>query len=155
MRIAVGTDHAGFEIKKRVVEWLRLKRHAVEDLGVDSPEPSDYPDIAEKVARYVAAGHAEQGVLICGTGNGMAMAANKVLGVRAAVCNDEFSAEMARRHNHANVISIGARLVAEELMLRILDRYLSSKEEGGRHDRRVGKIARIEGSARRKGKRRK
>lgn len=144
MKIAIGTDHAGYEAKNRIAEWLKSEGHDVDDLGVHSPEPFDYPDIAETVGLAVVSGAAEQGILICGTGVGMSLAANKVRGVRAAVCNDEFSAEMARRHNHANVISVGARIVAEEMMKRILSKYLSTPEEAGRHERRVGKIMEIE-----------
>ncbi len=147
MRLAVGTDHAGFAIKGDIVEWLKSEGHEVEDLGVHSPEACDYPDIARTVADAVAAGDADQGILICGTGNGMAMAANKVRGIRAAVCNDEFSAEMARRHNHANVVSVGARVIGDEMMKRVLRMYLSSPEEGGRHERRVDKIMGIEATS--------
>ena len=151
MKIAIGTDHAGFEQKARIAEWLRSEGHEVADLGVDSAEPFDYPDKARDLARAVAAGEAELGVLICGTGNGMAMAANKVRGIRAAVCNDEFSAEMARRHNHANVISVGARIVGEELMKRVLRVFLEAPEEGGRNERRVAKIMDIEAGASERG----
>jgi len=144
VKLVIGTDHAGFEQKGRVIEWLESQGHEVEDLGVHSPDPYDYPDIAEKLARAVAAGEAEQGILICGTGNGMAMAANKVTGIRAAVCNSEFTAEMARRHNHANVVSVGSRVVGEQLMQRILKAYLETPEDGERHERRVRKIMDIE-----------
>jgi ribose 5-phosphate isomerase B len=142
--IALGADHAGWQLKEEVKAWL-LARHAeVTDLGTHTPDPVDYPDYAAQVAEAVASGKAERGILVCGTGIGMAMAANKVPGVRAAFCPDLFTARMSREHNDANVLALGGRLTGRELALEIVEMWLRAEFQGGRHDRRVGKIADLE-----------
>lgn len=143
MRIALAADHAGFALKEQVREYLVSKGYEVEDHGPDSADSVDYPDFAEKVARRVAAGEARFGVLVCGTGLGMAMAANKVPGVRAATCNDTLSAHFARAHNDANVLTMGGRLTNEATAQKILDVWLTTPFAGGRHALRVRKIAAI------------
>ncbi|RME24887.1 MAG: ribose 5-phosphate isomerase B [Deltaproteobacteria bacterium] len=140
MRIAAGSDHAGLDLKLLLVEHLRKLGHEVEDLGTHSAESCDYPDYAAAVARAVQAGDADQGLLVCGTGVGMAIAANKLPGVRAAVVSDTFSAHATRQHNDANVLCLGQRVVGPGLALDILDAWLAARFEGGRHQRRVDKI---------------
>ncbi len=140
MKIAVGADHAGFILKEQVRRHLEKAGHEVKDFGTDSTEPVDYPDFAGHVAEVVAHGEAERGILFCGTGLGMAMAANRYPRVRAAPCTTEHAAEMARRHNDANVLGLGGRLVAGEDALRIVDTFLECPFEGGRHERRVAKM---------------
>ena len=144
MKIAVGSDHAGFELKQRLAAWLGEAGHQVEDLGVASPARSDYPDQAAAVARAVAAGAAERGLLVCGTGVGMAIAANKVRGVRAANCDDLWVARLARAHNDVNVLALGARVVGPGLAEAILEAFLETPFEGGRHAARVDKIGGLE-----------
>jgi ribose 5-phosphate isomerase B len=144
MRIAVGADHAGFALKERVRDYLESKGFEVEDLGPATLEPVDYPDYAEKVAARVAAQEADFGVLMCGTGLGVAIAANKVPGIRAATCNDTLSAYFARAHNDANVLAMGGRLADEATARKIVDIWLSTEFEGGRHARRVKKIGIID-----------
>lgn len=144
MKIAVGSDHAGFELKQRLVAWLGERGHQVEDLGVASPARSDYPDQAAAVARAVATGAAERGLLVCGTGVGMAIAANKVRGVRAANCDDLWVARLARAHNDVNVLALGARVVGPGLAEVILEVFLETPFEGGRHAVRVDKIGGLE-----------
>lgn len=144
MRIAVAADHAGFRLKEQVRNYLVSKGIEVEDLGPFSTDLVDYPDFAEKVAARVAAGEVGFGVLVCGTGLGMAMAANKVPGVRAATCNDTLSAHFARHHNDANVLALGGRLVDPATAEKILDIWLTTPFEGGRHARRVRKVTTID-----------
>jgi ribose 5-phosphate isomerase B len=143
MRIALGADHAGFPLKEKVRTYLVSKGYEVEDQGPFSRDPVDYPDLAEKVAARVAAQEVKFGVLVCGTGLGMAMSANKLPGVRAATCNDTLSAHFARAHNDANVLAMGGRLTDEATARKILDIWLATPFEGGRHERRVLKIATI------------
>lgn len=145
MRIVVASDHAALALKARVVEWLRARGHEAVDLGPDAPGSVDYPDYALRAAEEVAAGRAEAGVLICGTGIGMSLAANKVPGIRAAVATDTFMARMARAHNDANILCLGARVVGEGLAEDIVEAWLGATFEGGRHARRVEKISAIEG----------
>lgn len=140
MRIAVGADHAGFELKQRLAARLAAAGHAVHDLGTMSEESVDYPDYAAAVAAEVAAGRAERGLLVCGSGVGMAIGANRVRGVRAVAANDLETARLARAHNDANVLALGARLVAPALAEEILDTFLAAPFDGGRHQRRVGKL---------------
>jgi len=145
MRIALAADHAGFEVKQRLLELLRADGHAVQDLGTGGPESVDYPDFACAVARRVAAGDVDRGVLVCGTGIGMSIAANKVPGVRAAKCNDTFEASLCRAHNDANVLCLGARVVDEGVMAEMVRIFLGQPFEGGRHARRVSKLEPAEG----------
>jgi ribose 5-phosphate isomerase B len=140
MRITIGADHAGFELKEAVKAHLIAAGHAVTDVGTYSAEPVDYPLIAATVARDVSSGAAEAGVLACGTGMGMAIAANKVRGVRAVQVNDVAFAEIARKHNDANVVSLAGRSVDEAAAFAIVDAFLSTAFEGGRHQRRVDQI---------------
>jgi ribose 5-phosphate isomerase B len=144
MRIAIGSDHRGFDVKRRIVTLLNDMKHEVLDLGPVSKESVDYPDFAFEVARAVGEGRAERGILICGTGIGMCIAANKVNGVRAAPCHDSITAEMSRRHNDANVLCLSADLLGEELIERMVRIWLDTPFEGGRHARRVEKIVRFE-----------
>ncbi len=144
MKIALGADHAGFELKEKLALFLRSLGHDVEDLGTHSTKSVDYPDYAAAVGRAVAAGQADRGVVVCGTGVGVAIAANKVHGARAANCNDLFTARLARAHNNANVLTVGARIVAPELAEEIVQVFLETEWEGGRHGRRVDKIHDLE-----------
>lgn len=144
MRIAIGSDHAGFHLKAELVEVLRQEGFHVDDLGTYSTESCDYPDSAKAVAEAVSDGRSDLGVLICGTGIGMSIAANKVPGIRAALCSETFSARMARAHNDANVLCLGARVVGPGLALDVVRAFVSGRFEGGRHQRRVDKIKAME-----------
>jgi ribose 5-phosphate isomerase B len=148
MRIALGSDHRGFETKKRVAALLQKMGHEVLDLGPASSESVDYPDYAFEVARAVSEGRVDRGILACGTGIGMCIAANKVPGVRAAPCHDTVTAEMSRRHNDANVLCLSADMLGEELIDNMVKIWLECAFEGGRHARRVEKIAKFEVQAR-------
>ena len=144
MRIAVGSDHRGYAVKERVLELLRKLNQEVVDAGGKGPESVDYPDIAAVVAEQVSNGHVERGILICGTGIGMCITANKFAGVRAAPCHDDLSAEMSRRHNDLNVLCLSADMLGEKLIDRMVEIWLKTEFEGGRHARRVGKISDLE-----------
>jgi ribose 5-phosphate isomerase B len=144
MKVVLGCDHAGFGLKETVVSCLERSGHEVLDEGTFSGESCDYPDFAERAALRVAAGEAERGVVICATGIGMAMAANKVPGIRAAVCNDLYTARYSRLHNDANVLAIGARVVGPGLAEEIVSTWMETPFEGGRHSRRVEKIGGVE-----------
>ena len=144
MRIAIGSDHRGFEIKQRIVSLLQRLGHEVVDMGPSSSESVDYPDYAFQVAKAVSERSVDRGILICGTSIGMCIAANKVPGVRAAPCHDSITAEMSRRHNDANVLCLSADLLGGELLDRMVKIWLETEFEGGRHARRVEKIGRIE-----------
>jgi len=144
MRIAVGADHAGVHLKAELVAFLAQGGHEVDDLGTTGDESVDYPDFGAAVGRAVAGGGAEVGVCVCGTGIGIAMAANKISGVRAAVVHDVTSARMAKEHNDANVVCIGARLTGPQVAIEALDTFLSSSWRAGRHARRIDKITALE-----------
>ncbi|MFP5298649.1 MAG: ribose 5-phosphate isomerase B [Actinomycetota bacterium] len=144
MRIALGSDHAGFPLKERVAKHLADSGHEVIDLGTDSEESVDYPSFCAAAGRAVVSGDADLGMVFGGSGQGEQIAANKVHGVRAALCLNEWMARMARRHNDANVLALGARVLGEELALSIIDVFLAEDFEGGRHQRRVDQIAGIE-----------
>lgn len=146
MRIAIGSDHAGLRLKQALAEHLLELGHEIEDVGTHSDESTDYPDYAHQVARRVLDGDAERGVLVCGTGHGMAMAANKNPGIRAACVLDAFSARMVGLHNDANVLCLGQRTTGEGLAVDLLDAWLGARFEGGRHARRVGKMEPARGS---------
>ncbi len=144
MNIAIGSDHRGFEVKRRIASLLTQLGHEVFDVGTHSRESVDYPDIAFQVASAVSEGRAQRGILICGTGIGMCIAANKVKGVRAAPCHDYVTAQMSRRHNNANVLCLSADLLGEEQIDRMVRIWLDTEFENGRHARRVDKINRYE-----------
>jgi len=144
MKVIVGSDHAGFAAKQALVAALKKMGHSVTDAGTDGPDSVDYPDFAVQVGRAVADAEAERGILICGTGIGMAMAANKIPGVRAAVVTNEFTAEMSRRHNDANVLAMGARVQTPEKMEELARIFLESPFDGGRHAGRVDKINKLD-----------
>ena len=148
MKIAIGSDHRGVEAKRRLVSSLRESGHEVADVGPEASDSVDYPDYAYDVSSRVSKNEAERGVLICGTGIGMCIAANKVRGVRAASCHDTIAAEMCRRHNDANVLCLSADLLGEELIVRMVRIFLETPFEAGRHARRVDKICKIESEMR-------
>jgi ribose 5-phosphate isomerase B len=143
-KVITGSDHAGLALRAEVVKVAAAKGFEVEDLGPFSGESVDYPDYAERVARAVAAGAARFGILVCGTGIGMSIAANKVKGVRAALCTTELEARMARAHNDANVLCLGERVIGAGLCAAIVDAFLTTPFEAGRHARRVEKIGALE-----------
>ena len=145
MRIAIGSDHAGYELKQHLIDALKGLGHDVDDHGTHSLEPVDYPPICAGVARSVASGEADRGIVLGGSGQGEQMAANKVRGIRAALCNDLYTARLSRQHNDANVLSMGGRIVAFGLADEIVNLWLATDFEGGRHVRRVAQIAEIEG----------
>lgn len=144
MRVAIGSDHAGFALKKELAGRLQELGHEVEDLGTDSEEPVDYPPICAAVGRAVRDGRADRGIVLGGSGQGEQIAANKVHGVRAALCNDLYTARMSRSHNDANVLSIGARIVGPGLAREILELWLETPFAGDRHQRRIDQITEIE-----------
>jgi len=144
VKIAIGSDHLGLELKNVIGDFLREKKIEFKDFGTMSKEPIDYPDIAREVARAVAQGECERGILICGTGIGMAIAANKVRGIRAAVCHDLYSAERSRKSNNAQIMTMGALIIGSELAKKLVEAWLNSEFQGGRSERKVKKIMEIE-----------
>jgi len=144
MKIALGSDHAGFPLKRAVAKHLAGLGHDVVDFGTDSEEPVDYPSFCAAAARSVVAGEARFAIVFGGSGQGEQIVANKVHGVRAALCVNEFTAKLAREHNDANVLALGGRIIGEPLALAVVDAFLASAFEGGRHARRVEQIAAIE-----------
>ncbi|HUT10321.1 MAG TPA: ribose 5-phosphate isomerase B [Thermoguttaceae bacterium] len=144
MRIAVGSDHRGYSVRSKVIELVERLGHEVVDMGTFTPEAVDYPDVAAIVAPKVGSGEVDRGILVCGTGMGMCIAANKFHGVRAAPCHDALTAEMSRRHNDTNVLCLSADLLGERLIDRMIELWLTTPFEGGRHARRIEKITRLE-----------
>lgn len=144
MRLAIGSDHAGYALKENLKQYLKELGHEVEDLGTGSEEPVDYPPFCAEVGRAVRDGRADAGIVLGGSGQGEQIAANKVRGVRAALCNDLYTARMSREHNDANMLAIGARIVAPALAREILQTWLQTEFEGGRHERRLAQITEIE-----------
>ena len=144
MKLVIGSDHGGIHLKEVLKQHLAERGIEVTDAGTYTEESCDYPDIAVKVCREITGGNAERGILVCGTGIGMSMAANKVKGIRAALCGDVFSAIMSREHNNANVICLGERVLGPGLAVCILDAWLDTEFAGGRHERRVNKIMAVE-----------
>ncbi len=140
LKVAIGSDHGGFRYKEQIIEYLKSRNIPYFDVGTHTPEACDYPIIARKVAELVISGQANRGILVCGTGIGMSIAANKVKGIRAALCGDTYSARVSRAHNNANVLCLGERVIGEHLALDIVDIWLKSGFEGGRHKRRVDLI---------------
>jgi len=144
VRIAIGADHAGFALKEHLKQTLARLGHAVDDHGANSDAPTDYPPICFAVGRAVAEGRAERGIVLGGSGQGEQMAANKIAGIRAALCNDLYTARLSRQHNDANVLSMGGRIVAYGLADEILELWLTTAFEGGRHQRRIDQITAVE-----------
>ncbi len=144
MNVVVASDHRGYAVKEQIKAHLLAAGHSVLDFGCDSPSSCDYPDTALAGATSIARGEAERGIFFCGTGIGMSMVANKVKGIRAALCHDELTAQMSRHHNNANVLCLPADLLGEELARRLVDVWLVAEYEGGRHDRRLQKITEYE-----------
>ena len=144
MKLAIGSDHGGFRLKETIKTYLLAHDYEVTDFGTEGEDSCDYPDFALPVAEAVAKGEYDRGILICGTGIGIGIVANKIKGVRAALCHDTFSAEACRNHNDANILTMGERIVGEGLALKIVETFLNSDFEGGRHQRRVDKIKALE-----------
>ena len=144
MKIAIGNDHSAVELKKHITKFVENMGHTVVNFGTDTLASCDYPEFGEKVGRAVAKGECDLGILICGTGIGISLAANKVKGVRAAVCSEPYSAKLTRQHNNANIIAFGARVVGEAMAEMIVDSFLTAEFEGERHKRRVDMITEIE-----------
>lgn len=144
MKIAIGSDHAGYDYRLKIIDHLKSKGHEVIDFGTPSPESTDYPLWIIPTAEAVVAGKADLGIVLGGSGNGEAIAANKVKGVRCSLCWNDETAEFARQHNNANVLSIGQRMVSIEIALRVVDVWLKSEFEGGRHQRRIDQLAKYE-----------
>jgi len=144
MKIALGSDHGGFGLKKEIIKYLEKKNVEVTDFGTYTEDSCDYPDYALKVAEAVADGNFEFGIIVCGTGIGVSIVANKVPGIRAALCSDTFSAHATRQHNNANILTLGARVVGEGLALDIVEVFITAKFEGARHQKRIDKITEIE-----------
>jgi len=143
-KIAIGSDHGGFELKKYVIEHLEKNGYEVKDFGTYSSDSCNYPDYAKLVGEAVAAGEFERGILVCGTGIGISIAANKIKGIRAACVSDTFSAKMCLAHNDANILCFGERVVGKGLALELVDAYLSTPFEGGRHQTRVDLITKLD-----------
>ncbi len=145
MKLMIGSDHGGYDLKQEVIKHLEELGHEVVDVGCYEPASCDYPDIAKAGCEKITSGECERGILICGTGIGISMAANKIKGIRAACCSDTYSAKYTRLHNDANVLCFGGRVVGGGLACELVDAYLSVEFEGGRHQRRVDKIMALEG----------
>ena len=144
MKIVLANDHSAVDMKKEILAHLEEKGYQVIDIGTNSPESCDYPVFGERAGKMVASGRADLGILICGTGVGISLAANKVKGVRACVCSEPYSAKLSRMHNDTNILAFGARVVGTELAKMIVDEWLAAEFEGGRHKRRVDMIMEIE-----------
>lgn len=144
MKIGIANDHASVEMKKQVVAYLKEKGYAVVNYGTDSTESCDYPVYGEKIGHAVVSGEVDFGIAICGTGLGISLAANKVHGIRAAVCSEPYTARLSRQHNNANVLAFGSRVIGIELAKMIIDEFLGAEFEGGRHQRRVDMIMDVE-----------
>jgi ribose 5-phosphate isomerase B len=144
MRLAIGSDHRGYHLKEQILAILQSKGHEVQDVGASGTESVDYPDFAALVAKLVSQGAVERGILICGSGIGMAITANKFCGVRAAPCNDEVTAEISRRHNDLNVLCLSGDMLSPRAVERIVEVWITTPFEGGRHERRIEKIHELE-----------
>ncbi|MFZ5974613.1 MAG: ribose 5-phosphate isomerase B [Bacillota bacterium] len=145
MRIAIGCDHGGFELKQTVMKHLAQKQIECEDFGCYTSESVDYPDIAVPVAKAVLSGDFDLGILVCGTGVGISIAANKIKGIRCGLCSDTFTAHAVREHNDANILAMGGRVIGSGVAVDIVDAFLNAKFEGGRHQRRIDKMMALEG----------
>ena len=144
MKIAIGNDHAALELKNHIVEYLRKEGHEVVNFGTDTPASTDYPIYGARVAHAVAGGECERGVVICGTGIGISISANKVRGIRCALCSEPVSARLTRQHNDANVLAMGARIIGPAMAEEIVHTFLTTEFEGGRHSRRIDLITKLE-----------
>ena len=144
MKIAIGCDHGGFEHKNAIIEHLKNRGFEVKDFGIDELKSVDYPDIAYPLAQSVASKECDLGILVCGTGIGMSLAANKVIGIRAAACSEHFSAKYTRLHNNSNILCLGGRVIGIGTALEMVDLFVDTEFEGGRHQNRIDKIAAIE-----------
>ena len=142
--LALGSDHGGYALKREIIKHLENRGIKYSDFGSHTEDSCDYPVYAEAVGRAVSSGECERGIIICGTGIGISIAANKIKGVRAALCSDSYSAELCRQHNDANILALGARVIGPGLAMKIVDTFLSTEFEGGRHARRVGLISKLE-----------
>ena len=140
MKIAIGNDHAGVEFKNKIMQELRSKGYEIVNVGTDTLDSVDYPDFAKEVSEKVLKGEVDFGILICGTGIGISIAANRIKGIRAALCHNEYTAKLARLHNDANIIALGSRVLGTDLGLACIETFVNTEFEGGRHARRVGKI---------------
>lgn len=140
MKLVIGNDHAGVDLKNMIKEHLRKQGHEVINIGTNTLDSVDYPDIAKELSKYILKGKAQYGILICGTGIGISITANKVEGIRAALAHNEFTAKLSRLHNNANVIALGARVIGDELAKACVDTFIGTEFEGGRHAKRVCKI---------------
>ncbi|WP_010238808.1 ribose 5-phosphate isomerase B [Clostridium arbusti] len=144
MKISIGSDHAGLPLKQEIVKHLKDEDYEINDFGTFTEKSCDYPDYALKVAEDIKNGNSDLGILVCGTGIGISIAANKVPGIRAALCSDTFSAHACREHNNANILALGQRVVGVGVALDIVDIFLKTKFQGGRHEKRLNKVAEIE-----------
>ena len=144
MKIALGADHAGYELKEKIKQHLQQQQIAIQDEGTNSTESVDYPDFAASVAHDVSERRADLGILVCGSGIGMAISANKIAGIRAANVSSEYEAQMSREHNNANVLALGSRILQEDEAVRIVDKWLATTFAAGRHQRRIEKITQLE-----------
>lgn len=144
MKLAIGCDHVGIQMKKAIIEHLQAQGHEMVDVGTYTSESCDYPLYGYKVAKLVQEKQVDYGILICGTGVGISLAANKVKGIRAVVCSESYSAALAKMHNNANIVAMGARVIGEATALQIVDAFLNAQFEGGRHQRRVDKVMALE-----------
>lgn len=144
MKLAIGSDHVGIELKPTIIEYLNELGHEVVDFGPNSTERTDYPVYGKKVAEEVAAGNFDSGILICGTGVGISISANKVQGIRAVVCSEPYSARLSKEHNNTNILAFGSRVIGSELAKMIVHEWLNAEFEGGRHGKRIEMIAKIE-----------
>ncbi|MBO0446163.1 ribose 5-phosphate isomerase B [Enterococcus ureilyticus] len=144
MKLAIGSDHVGFELKPIIIDYVKELGHEIEDFGPNSSERTDYPQYGKKVAEEVASGNFDGGILICGTGVGISIAANKVKGIRAVVCSEPYSAKLSKEHNNTNIVAFGSRVVGSELAKMIVKEWLDATFEGGRHAKRVEMIQKIE-----------
>lgn len=144
MKLAIGCDHVGIELKPVIVEFLEELGHSVQDFGTNSPTRVDYPDYAQAVSQAVAAKNCDLGILICGTGVGISIAANKVKGIRAVVCSEPYSAKLSREHNNTNILAFGSRVIGPELAKMITKEWLDAEFQGGRHQKRVDQISQLQ-----------
>lgn len=145
MKIAIASDHAGFELKELIKDYITKTNNSIVDFGTNNSDSVDYPDFAAAASKAVSSGEVDRGILVCGSGQGMMMSANKFKNIRAALCNDLYSAKMSRLHNDSNILAIGGRIVGKDLALEIIKTWMETEFEGGRHQRRVDKLNSLQG----------